>query len=360
MTQKQGRAKVEKKRPKVETTPDFNDEVQLAAQQISDLDDQICELNRATAELERKFTQGTITRSDLDDVKKQVDEVTRNALPLETCLREVAEKSRKQGSSIVTALLTPFLVFEGKAYSARIGELLIKAREVICWSGAVNRLVTWWLTTDQQRIQLHEYDLLAGIHLLCKSHKGANATTLEGLIQGFNKGRIGSEARTLVRKGYVREQRLRASLRGRGRRPICWELAQPGRDLVLGSGSTFSLDAKTHKAMKRKILNKGIRQRPPVALMWIEQIRGDRDRCDAIAVEREENDWGIYRAICIVTDADVSKQPNLVFRRMITPFAYGARRLEIFYQPASDRKLKKLWGKLPTWLQNRIDFTVLK
>jgi hypothetical protein len=353
---------VEKMPRKVKTTSDLgvnSIEVELAAEQMSELDNQIQELNRGVDEIKRKFTEGTISQSDLDELKKKADVVAQNFLPLETRLQWILQKFQV---GKVPASLIPYSVFGGKVYSARLRELLVQAYDVIYWPDAPKR-ISWWLSKDQQLILPHEYDLLAGIYYKIQSHERANATSLQGFIRGWNKGKISSEARALIKRRWVQKTPGTAAPTG-GRHAINWELADRGLKLVRGSsGPTFSKDPKTYEAMKQEILMNGIVNSPPIVHMWVTQIPGERDRCDAIVLARDPRNWGKYdmdspvEAINIETPADVSKQPERVYTRMIMPFAYGADHLEIFYQVSSYRKLKKLWGKLPKWLQKQIDLT---
>lgn len=341
-------------RPKAKGISDLVDESLLAANQMSELEDQVNQLSRMVDELKQKSTNGTMSPSDLDDLKKKADLVAQNLVPFDRCMTEVVNKFRKLKTPLITYLLTPSYVFEGKKYSPRLRKLLTEACEVISWSRAPTRFETW-LTPFQLGISPNRYYLLVEIYLRQESAKGANATTLDGKIEGWNKGKIGNEADSFVDKDYLQVQPRKVAPGQRGRHSINWELAKNGRDLVVGSGSTFSKDSQTYMTLKDKVVKEAIENPTPLVYMWIDhQTMGDRDSPDALILETEKDDLSTYSgestAVNIETPADISNQPNRVYLRMITPFAYGVRHLVIRCPRASIGKLQKLKDKLPTWM----------
>jgi hypothetical protein len=255
-------------------------------------------------------------------------------------------------------------IFEHQVYGTKFSELIKEAYFTIRSPRTVDRIFNWGLRPEQRSIRPYEYDVMAGIILLCKLPSEANSNTLDGMVPGRNKGEIKRSAENLMKRGYVTQQHSQAARKKRGPRPTNFKLTTDGLALLLGSlGSRSTRDLKTHRDMELKRFRQAIRQRPIEVYMSIRQIPGAR--CDAtVRARKDSENFSEVRAINIETDADVqqdsSTQPDQegeVYVGMVTSFVLGAKYLEIAHQKTSMHRLVELWTRLPKWMRDQITFT---
>jgi hypothetical protein len=342
------------------TKPDLEDKKrqkdQPAEAQIQRLTDLRCGFATDLQDLIAKFKEEQVAWRD--KLKSQIDDVEKMCLRDEGQLRQV---TRDLGSvqRILSAIYDE-KIFEHQVYGTELSELIKNAWFAIRSPRTVDKIFNWGLKPEQRSIKPYEYDVIAGIYLLSKRRLAANSNTLDGMVLGKNKGEIKRSAENLMKRGYVKEQHSQAARKKRGPRPTNFKLTPDGLALLLSSGSPSTRDLKTHRDMELKRFRQAIRQRPMEAYMSTRQIPGVR--CAAIVRGRKdsENFSEEVRAINIVTHKDVqqdsSTQPDQVCLNMVTPFTFGAKRLEIVHKKTSLRTLMELWNTLPQWLRERIDF----
>ncbi|MGP8068854.1 MAG: hypothetical protein ACLP5V_03065 [Candidatus Bathyarchaeia archaeon] len=326
------------------SNPDSKKPAEALIRTITDLQDFLAKSNLEQEAWYRKFM------SQFDLLDKKEAEVKQNL--------ESAQRS-------MSAIYDEF-IFEHKPYGTEFSEYIKRAYYAVHLHRAPNRIVEWGLKEEQRSLVPYQYDILAGVYLLQDTPKGANSNTLDGLVDGKDKGQIKRAAEIFAKKGYLKVQARRR--RYPGVRPTNFRLTNMGRALLLDpQRSPSTWDPNAHRALEETRFEKAIRLLPyPQVYMssrTTDTILRDICRCDAIVRDRKDKDsFGEeVRAINVETDVNVrecgSSQPDkegAVYVSMVTPFIFGANRLEIVCEEITLPELEKLWDALPKWLNSRI------
>jgi hypothetical protein len=261
-------------------------------------------------------------------------------------------------------------IFDHKPFSDELKELIKRAYFNIHSPHRDNRIEELGLTKSQDPLKPSQYDILARTYLLAPTRLGANSNTLDGHVEGLNHEGIKRHAILLRDLGYLMIQKARARKHVSGVHPDNYHLTQKGKEVLLDETRSLPTENRDiHADLERKRLIQAVTHPPyPEVYMCTREDIGNNlqeiDRCDAIVRCRkggESYSEGV-RAVIIETDKDFErhsyrpKKEGKVFINMVTPFIFGAKSLEIIYEPTSTPELQKMWNALPSWLQAQIHF----
>jgi DNA-binding PadR family transcriptional regulator len=325
---------------------------------MSILDNKIAELTRMVGDLELKSLIQPNSPPNFEGLKKKTVEIEQYVITLEADISEILNKLRENRIDIPTRSLTPDLVFEDKKYDdPEFSKLILDAAKGFHSTDPERkeRVLKW--VPEAEDVEFQPYDLMVGIYVLSqKKSLGASASSLQNRLKGaMSHGQITTEAHSLGAEGYVLEQKRRSSKKKPGKLATYYKLTPDGIKRLLKRTRTLSEEQERHRAMEMKRVMRAFRKRPPDVYLPIEQHQDDRDRSDAFVLKRESKDTlGDIVAVNIETPKDVENHEDEVYRRMVSPFAFGAQRLEIIYHESSWRTLTKLKKQLPGWLSDKI------